>query len=184
MYDTPAQIQAILRTELQLLEDYLLGNDVYRHIQIAELGNQFHIMSLGDFLEYRAVGHILETTCHASKADPETANGQRLLHIFQEQAQRLGARELKARLGILQWNMEDWSRQNTRNQQHYTTVMAQRTRMQRVGDMFGWSDLASTLADTDARIREVTVTGPFIGTPAYSAAYPEQAYWFLYRHIR
>jgi len=183
MNDSPVQIQAIVQTEAGLLEDYLLHNEVYRQIQISEFGNQIHVMSLGDFLEYQAVGDMLGlNTDRLNSTQAET--WQDRLRVFQAQAERLGAREVKARLDSLQWNMEDWGKEDGLNQRLYAAAMSQRTRMQRVGDMFGWFGLEDVLAQADTRIRNLTVEGPFIWAQTYKEAYPQADYWFLYRQIR
>ena len=181
MNDSPEKIKAILQTEANLLEDFLLQNEVYRQIQISEFGNQIHLMSLGDFLEYRAVGDTLGVTSDTAMAEPAW---QELLRVFQVRAAQLGARELKARLDSLQWNMEDWSKEGGLNQRHYAAAMTQRTRMQRVGNLLGWFGLESSLAQIDSRIRHLTMDGPFIWTRTYREAYPPSDYWFLYRQTR
>ena len=180
---TQLEVQAILCTETKLLEDFLLQNEVYRQVQIEELGNRIHLMSLGDFLEYRNLGDIIEDSISLTVSDANVADWRKVLRIHQQQAKNLGEREIKSRLGSLQWNMEDWGKEKVLSLHLFAATMSQRVRIQRIGDMWGWFGLENELGETDGRIRTLTTAGPFLWPEFLKAAYPEAQYWFLYRAI-
>lgn len=178
MNEDPTRIQAILQAETQCLEAYLLGPDVYRQIRVEDRNHVIlHLMSLGDYLELRAIARTLA-------ADDPTAPGETLLRTFSRQADALAARELQARLQSLQWSMEEWSKEGHLNARYFAAEMVQRSRIQRLGAAHDWFRIAQDLEALDARIQGVTVPGPFIWRQDYVKAFPEDQFWFLYRTLR
>lgn len=132
MNEDPTRIQAVLQAEIQCLESYLLGPDVYRQIRVEDRGHVvLHLMSLGDYLELQAIARTLA-------ADDPTAPGEALLRTFSRQADALAARELQARLQSLQWSMEEWSKEGHLNARYFAAEMVQRSRIQRLGAARGW----------------------------------------------
>lgn len=178
MNEDPTRIQAVLQAEIQCLESYLLGPDVYRQIRVEDRGHVvLHLMSLGDYLELQAIART-------QAADDPTAPGEALLRTFSRQADALAARELQARLQSLQWSMEEWSKEGHLNARYFAAEMVQRSRIQRLGAARGWFRIVQELEALDARIQSVTVPGPFIWRPDYVKAFPEDQFWFLYRTLR
>lgn len=186
MNESPSRIRAMLRTETECLEDYLLGNTVYRQIRVEEHGHAFqHLMSLGSYLEHQALWETVGPDHPDMARDTAglAAAGDTLMTTFSTQVDSLGTRELKARLRSLQWSLEEWIREDSLTMSYFASEMAQRSRMQRIGDTRGWFGVDRDLKPIDDRIRTMTHAGPFIWNPVYSKAFPEEAYWFLYRRV-
>ncbi len=186
MFEAPHRIRSVLVTEVGVLEDYLLGNLVYRQVRIEDKG-QFlqHLMSLGDFLEHRAVWEALISLkpSEFTSADFELAKaGEDLLRTFGARTMILAQREFKARLDSLRWNLESWSDEGNFSPTLYATEMAQRSRLQRLGEMYGWPSGDGDLQSADARIKAMTKEGDFIWNLEFASAFPPDSYWFLYRN--
>ena len=185
MFESPQRIRAVLVTEVGGLEDYLMGPLVYRQVRVED-GDQFiqHLMSLGDFLEHCAVWETLiaQQPEDYSLEDSELARrGKSQLCTFAERAEKLAQRETKARLDSLRWNLESWADEGHLSPTLFATEMAQRSRIQRLGEKFGWSAAHDVLQEVDSRIRTMTGEGDFIWNIQYADAFPPEAYWFLYR---
>jgi len=185
MFESPQRIRAVLATEAGALENYLLGQGVYRQVRVEDNG-QFiqHLMSLGDFLEHRAVWETL-TASHPEDYSPEDAElaqtGESQLRTFAATAAKLAQREIKARLDSLHWNLESWTEEGHLSPTLFATEMNQRSRIQRLGERFGWSGAEGALQEVDSRIRTMTGAGKFIWNMDYAGAFPPASYWFLYR---
>ncbi len=187
MFETPQRIRAILTAEAGVLEDYLMGSLVYRQVRVEDEG-QFvqHLMSLGDFLEHRAVWKVLTTQQLEVYAQVDTTlakAGESQLRTFADRAAQLAQREIKARLDGLRWNLESWTDEGHLSPTLFATEMAQRSRIQRLGETFSWSAANGVLQEVDARIQRMTGKGDFIWNLAYADAFPPDAYWFLYRKV-
>lgn len=189
MIDEPAEIGAILRSEIEVLEAYLLKGDVFRQVPISSLGNRAHLMSIADYLEHRDIWRCLERQGlvpgeghHASS--PPLAEGDRLLAIFSSETDTLAQRELASRVRSLTWAMDEWSREGEPAQAHFATAMGHRARIQRLADFRGWYGHQAEVADLDRRIESHSLPGPFCGPPRVRVAFPEADYWFLYRRVR
>ena len=185
MFESPSRIFAILNSEVGVLESFLLGNVVYRQVRIKVRG-QFHqhLMSLGDFLEHRAVWKAFtdKQLGKYTQAERELAKeGDSLLQTFEDRAKELGQREIKSRLDSLSWNLEGWAKDGNLNPSHYSTEMVQRSRIQRLGEVCGWSEINGTLKDVDSQIKTMTSAGGFIWSTDFVDAFPADLYWFLYR---
>ncbi len=188
MIDDPAAIGAILRSEIEVLEAYLLKGDVFRQVPISNLGNRAHLMSIADYLEYRDIWRCFERQGlvpegHRASSPPLT-EGNRLLDIFSSETDTLAQRELASRVRSLTWAMDEWSREGEPAQAHFATAMGHRARVQRLADFRGWSGHQAEVADLDRRIESHSLPGPFCGPPRVRGAFPEADYWFLYRRVR
>ncbi len=187
MFEIPQRIRAVLATEASVLEDYLMSQLVYRQVRVEDAGRFLqHLMSLGDFLEHRAVWEALiaQRPESYSPADAELARvGESQLRTFAHRTEKLAHREIKARLDSLRWNLESWTKEGHPGPTLFATEMAQRSRIQRLGDRFGWTAANGALQEVDARIRTRTEKGDFIWNIAYAGAFPPASYWFLYRRV-
>lgn len=182
MQEAPSYIAAVLRIEMECLEDFLMQGQVFRQIQIPDWGNRIHLMSLGDFLERVAVSECLAEDL---RLDAQTHGDiTRLLETWNRQAAHLGQREMNSRMRSLQWSLEGWHREGNLNQSYLATEMSQRARLERLGAYLGWQGAERDLHGMDAQIRSMTHEGPFMWNPAFAAAYPQPEYWFLYRAVR
>ena len=188
MIDDPTEIGAILRSEIEVLEAYLLKGDVFRQVPITSLGNRAHLMSIADYLEHRDIWHCLErqglvlgASHHAS---PPLTEGNRLLEIFSSETDTLVQRELASRVRSLTWVMDEWSREGEPAQAHFSTAMGHRARVQRLADFRGWHGNQAEVAGLDRRIESHSMPGPFCGPTKIQDAFPASDYWFLYRRIR
>ncbi len=186
MFEDPHRIRSVLDTEVGILEDYLLGNLVYRQLRVEDKGQFFqHLMSLGDFLEHRAVWAALISlnSSQYTSSDFELAKaGEDQLRTFAERTKVLAQRECKARLDSLSWNLESWSEEGNLSPTLYATEMTQRSRLQRLGEMYGWPSMERDLQEADSRIKAMTQEGEFIWKLEFASAFPPDSYWFLYRN--
>ena len=188
MIDEPAEVGAILRSEIEVLEAYLLKGDVFRQVPIPHLGNRAHLMSIADYLEHRDIWHCLEQQELVPEEDhhatPSLAEGERLLAIFASETKTLTGRELASRVRSLTWAMDEWSREGEPAQAHFSTAMGHRARIQRLADFRGWHGNQAKVADLDRRIESHSRPGPFCGPTKVQDAFPASDYWFLYRSVR
>ena len=188
MNDNPAAVGAILQSEIEVLEAYLLKGDVFRQVPIAGLGNRPHLMSIADYLEHRAIWRCLERQGLATEEDCPVAlplaEGDRLLGIFSSETGSLAQRELASRIRSLTWAMDEWSREGEPAQAHFATAMGHRARIQRLADFHGWQGNQASVADLDRRIESHSMPGSFCGPARIQAAFPASDYWFLYRRVR
>ena len=142
MIDDPAEIGAILRSEIEILEAYLLKGEVFRQVPISSLGNRAHLMSIGDYLEHRDIWRCLArqelVSGEGRHASPPLAEGDNLLEIFSSETNALAQRELASRVRSLTWAMDEWSREGEPAQAHFSTAMGHRARVQRLADFRGW----------------------------------------------
>ena len=188
MIDDPAEVGAILRSEIEVLEAYLLKGDVFRQIPIPNLGNRAHLMSIADYLEHRDIWHCLEQQGLATEEDnhaaPPLAESEQLLAIFTSETGTLARRELTSRIRSLTWAMDEWSREGEPSQAHFATAMGHRARIQRLADFRGWHGNQAKVADLDRRIESHSMPGPFGGPAKIRDAFPASDYWFLYRRVR
>ena len=188
MIDNPAAIGAILRSEIEVLEAYLLKGDVFRQVPIPGLGNRTHLMSIADYLEHRAIWRCLERQGLATEADGHVplplAEGDRLLGIFTSETAALAQRELASRVRSLTWAMDEWSREGEPAQAHFAAAMGHRARIQRLADFHGRQGHQASVADLDRRIESLSMPGSFCGPARIQAAFPASDYWFLYRRVR
>ena len=188
MIDNPAAVSAILRSEIEVLESYLLKGDVFRQVPISGLGNRSHLMSIADYLEHRDIWRCLERQGLATEEDCPVAlplaGGDKLLGIFASETGALAQRELTSRVGSLTWAMDEWSREGEPAQAHFETAMGHRARIQRLADFHGWHGNQAAVADLDRRIESHSRSGPFCGPTRVQAAFPAPDYWFLYRRVR
>ncbi len=188
MIDDPAEIGAILRSEIEVLEAYLLKGDVFRQVPITGLGNRAHLMSIADYLEHRDIWCCLErqglVSGEGPHASPPLAEGNRLLEIFSSETDTLARRELASRVRSLAWAMDEWSREGEPAQAHFSTAMGHRARVQRLVDFRGGHGHQTKVADLDRRIESHSMPGPFCGPAKVRDAFPASDYWFLYRRVR
>jgi hypothetical protein len=188
MIDDPVELGAILRSEIEVLEAYLLKGDVFRQVPISCLGNRAHLMSIADYLEHRDIWLCLERQGLVSEegrhASPLLAEGNRLLKIFSSETDTLARRELASRVRSLTWAMDEWSREGEPAQAHFSTAMGHRARVQRLADFRGWFGHQAEVVDLDRRIESHSLQGPFCGPIRVRSAFPEADYWFLYRRVR
>ena len=188
MIDDPTEVSAILRSEIEVLEAYLLKGDVFRQVPISNLGNRAHLMSIADYLELRDIWHCLErqglVPGDGHHASPPLAEGNRLLEIFSAETDTLAQRELASRVRSLTWAMDGWSREGEPSQAHFATAMGHRARVQRLADFRGWHGNQAEVASLDRRIESHSVPGPFCGSPKVQDTFPEADYWFFYRRVR
>ena len=188
MIDDPAEIGAILRSEIEILEAYLLKGEVFRQVPISSLGNRVHLMSIGDYLEHRDIWRCLArqelVSGEGRHTCPALPEGDRLLEIFSSETNALAQRELASRVRSLTWAMDEWSREGEPAQAHFSTAMGHRARVQRLADLRGWFGCQAEVADLDRRIESHSMQGPFCGPTRIRGAFPEADYWFLYRRVR
>ena len=188
MIDDPAKISAILRSEIEVLEAFLLKGDVFRQIPISNLGNRAHLMSIADYLEHRDIWCCLEqqelVSGEGHHASPALAEGNGLLEVFSSATDTLAQRELASRIRSLTWAMDEWSREGEPSQAHFSTAMGHRARVQRLADFRGWHGNQAAIVSLDRRIESHSMPGPFCGPIKVQSAFPEADYWFLYRRVR
>lgn len=188
MIDDPAEIGAILRSEIEILEAFLLKGDVFRQIPIASLGNRAHLMSIADYLEHRDIWCCLKrqglVSGEGRHAFPPLAEGNGLLEVFASATRTLAQRELASRVRSLTWAMDEWRREGEPSQAHFSTAMGHRARIQRLADFRDGHGNQATVADLDRRIESHSMPGLFCGPTKVQDAFPEANYWFLYRRAR
>ena len=186
--EEPGVDLSITEAMVQELEDYIVGNDLYRTL-IARTanGDQKLQMSGGDFL---ARLHRLQ-----GERDVLTPGEQKRLDAAQQRAdstiyslrtrfhERLG-REIKARLDSLRWYLDDCRDSRAKCQTEYPFEIRNRQRIEEILKQLGNQvppDLASVLGQVDQRIRQLTQGSGFVWDRRLEKVYPSERYWYLYQ---
>lgn len=177
---------------VQELEPYLLQDQLYRTITVPTgSGHRKQQMTLTDL--FSRINRLQKV---ADELNPDEKDTLNVVHqqIAQIRAQYQAAfearllRELKAHLNGLRWFLDDCMAAKPQEMRRYHIdfpfEMRNRQRIEEALHLFSCelsAELLHTLHDTDRKIREVSVSAPFIWDKKLQAIYPNEPYWYLYR---
>lgn len=187
LVEDPQTDLEIVEGMIQVLEDYIIKDEVYRTVIVpTSSGDQNIRMTGGDLLArlHRLNGERDELTPEQGRrlnAAQQSAD-QIILSLKTRFNQRL-QREMKARLDSLRWFFDDCGADRQRCRVEYPFEMRNRQRIEEILKQVGKSlpeDLAALLRRVDKRIQETAAPGGFIWTPRVEKIYPREPYWYLY----
>ncbi len=184
---TPQEDLAVVRAMVEELQDYVLGDQVYRTLVIPTEHGQDRVQSSGGDLLARL--HKL----HGQEAllTPEERRQlaelerqvEEITHRFRDQWRALLVRELKARLNSLKWYLDEYEADPRSGRVNYPFEIRNRQRIAEIWKVLREDPppgLADQIAAVDQRLRRVTVAAPFVWDDRVRAVYPQDEYWYLY----
>lgn len=184
----PDEDRAYLEAALPELEAYLLSADTYRQLDVIYRGRSLPALSLGNVLLSRA-----RLEAKRSQGQGVTSAGTMSEELFAKLEELRGrwashwagkaAQELRARLRLWQDYLEELGQDPIDHVSDYGYEVRQRAIIELLKTETAETVSAETdrLAHLDDRLRLLTQPGPFVWEPDVQAAFPEPAYWFLYR---
>ena len=183
----PAVDLAVLEAENDELQDYIVGNDLYRtvHVRTPE-GDQTVQMSGGDVLTriFRLAGEAERLTPDQQRrfATARTA-AEQTIYSLRTRFHALLNREVKARLDALNWFLDDASVDPKRARSEYPFEIRNRQRVEVILRELGSDllpELKQQLQRVDGRIRVVAQPTGFIWDSQLEPIYPHDSFWYLY----
>ena len=183
----PAVDLAVLAAENDELQDYIVGNDLYRtvHVRTPE-GDQTVQMSGGDVLT-----HIFRLAGEAERLTPDQQRrfttvrtaAEQTIYSLRTRFHALLNREVKARLDALNWFLDDAVADPKRARSEYPFEIRNRQRVEVILRELGSDllpELKQQLARVDGRIRVVAQPTGFIWDSQLEPIYPQNPFWYLY----
>ena len=184
---TPQEDLAVVRAMVQELEDYLLGDQVYRTLVIPTEHGQERVQSSGgDLLARLHKLHgqeallSLDERIQLHELDRQVAD---ITHRFHHQWRTLLVRELKARLNSLKWYLDEYESDRRSGRVNYPFKIRNRQRIAEIWKALQDDpppNLAAEIAAVDKRLRAITVAAPFVWDDKVRSVYPQDEYWYLY----
>ena len=183
----PAVDLAVLAAENDELQDYIVGNDLYRtvHVRTPE-GDQTVQMSGGDVLTriFRLAGEAARLTPDQQRrfTTMRTA-AEQTIYSLRTRFHALLNREVKARLDALNWFLDDASADPKRARSEYPFEIRNRQRVEVILRELGSDllpELKQQLQRVDGRIRVVAQPTGFIWDSQLELIYPHNPFWYLY----
>lgn len=185
--EDPAMDLAVAEAMVEELEDYIVGNELYRTV-IARTpeGTRKMTMSGGGLLSrLRRLAAERDTLPPdmQQRIDAVTKSAEAIIYSLRTRFNERLAREMKARLDTLGWFLDEYNDDRARIHANYPYEIRNRQRieeiMRRLGDQAP-PDLIARLRSIDSRIRQVTHPSPFIWSERLALAFPQHPYWYLY----
>jgi hypothetical protein len=175
-------IEHELRAMSQKLEDYLLGNDLYKTITVHTPGGERLIkMTIGGMLErLDTLKRHNESSTVIQEADETLARAER---TYPEPFYSKLAREAKSYTDSWNWFLQNCWEGESRCATDYALEVPLRLRIERLLDAAGEHP---ELADTRRRVRDLDRRLRAIWQPSDQAvidesdAYPREHYWWLF----
>lgn len=185
--EDPAMDLAVAEEMVTELEDYIVGNELYRTV-IAHTpeGNRKMTMSGGALLS-----RLRRLAAERDSLPPEMQqridavikSAEATIYSLRTRFHERLAREMKARLDSLAWFLDEYADDRARVHANYPYEIRNRQRieeiMQRLGDQAPPEQMAR-LRSIDSRIRQITHAAPFIWAERLAPAFPQHPYWYLY----
>jgi len=184
---TPDKDLAVVRAMIDELQDYLLGDDVYRTlIVVTRRGEERIQSSCGDLL---ARLHKLEgqnrllSTAQSEELAAFRRRMEAVTKTLQERFHALMEREIRARLNSLQWYLDDCDEDRRQCRVEYPFEIRNRQRIAEMLKVLGEKtpqEIRDKTAAIDRRLREMTVSADFVWDERVREVYPQAEYWYLY----
>ena len=188
MAEDPTIDLEIAEAMVEELEDYILGDDLYRTVIVRTSAGDKHLnMSGGELLARlgrlqgeRSVLSVDEQHRLDTVQDLADRTIKSLRTRFTEKLNR----EFKARLDSLRYYLNECADDLAKCRTEYPFEMRNRQRIVEIERQLGDEAspaLVAVLAGTDTRINQLTKGSSFIWDTRLAGVYPPDQYWFLYR---
>lgn len=184
---TPAEDLAVVREMANELQDYLLGDEVYRTLVVVTFQGEERIQSsCGDLLArlHKLAGQ--SKLLSPAQQDELTSIHRRIdatTKIMQDRYYALILREVRARLNSLNWYLDDCDEDRRQCRVQYPFEIRNRQRIHEMVKSLGDklpSDVQAEIAAVDSRLHEGTGAADFVWDSRVKDVYPRQEYWYLY----
>lgn len=184
---TPEEDLAVVREMANEMQDYLLGEDVYRTLVVTTNQGEERVQSsCGDLL---ARLHRLDSENHRltqAQRDELTAIKRRIsagTGPMRARYSGLIQREIRARVNSLKWYLDDCQEDTRACRVQYPFEIRNR---QRVAELLKAlddetpNDIRAEVEAVDRRLREATAGAAFVWDKRVQDVYPKEEYWYLY----
>ena len=178
---------AILQAMTDELEEYLVNDELYRTvITHTPAGDRKLTMTGASLLSvlWRLQGERDDLpTQQREWLDSVAAQVKEITKSLKTRFHARLLREMKARLGGLNWYLDDCSDDNRRCRANYPFEIRNRQRIEEIVKAVGDDipdDLASQLRAIDGRIRQYAKPAEFIWDKRLEKIFPRDPYWYLY----
>jgi len=169
------------------LEDYIVGNDLYRTITVrTPEGDQILQMTGADLLTrlHRLQGErtTLSST-DQTRLDTVQASADATINSLRGRFLERLQREIKARLDSLKWFLDDCMADRQRCRVEFPFEMRNRQRIEEALKLLNYQlpeALQTTLQQIDKRLRQVAQPAAFTWDERWKGIFPAQPYWYLY----
>lgn len=186
--ENPRHDLAIVRAMSAELEEYIIGNELYRTITVTlPSGDQLLQMTGADLLTrlYRLNGERDQlSTAEQQELDRVTAAVTQTIYSLRTRFHRRLIREIKARLDSLKWFLDDCGADMQRAHIEFPFEMRNRQRIEEALKELGEElpeEIRRYLRRVDDRIRLVATGSPFLWDNRLQPLFPAERYWYLYR---
>ncbi|MBX3052212.1 MAG: hypothetical protein KF753_12090 [Caldilineaceae bacterium] len=184
---TPAEDMAVVREMANEMQDYLMGEEVYRTLIVVTAQGEERIQSsCGDLLARLHKLEGLNKLLTAAQRDELVSIRRRLdatTQSLQARYQGLIVREIRARLNSLQWYLDDCDEDPKACRVQYPFEIRNRQRIAEMLKALGDrkpADLQGEVDAIDRRLRDMTTGADFVWDKRVQTVYPQDEYWYLY----
>lgn len=185
--EAPEVDVAVLATEVEELEEYIIKGDIYRTVRVqTPTGTQMVQMSAGDLLSrlYRLEGERDRLNVEQRSRTKDLALATRsTIYGLRTRFHDLLKREIKTRLDSLNWFLDDVMGDPKRARVEYPYEIRNRQRIQLMVDELGEelpSKLKSQINRIDDRIRLIVKPASFVWDSQLEPIFPRDRFWYMY----
>ena len=178
---------AILEALNGELEEYCVGNDLYRTVRVqTPEGVQMIQMSGGDVLTriFRLAGEVGQLTPDQQhRFQAVRTQAEKTIYSLRTRFHALLNREVKARLDALNWFLDDAVADPKRARSEYPFEIRNRQRIEVITQELGGDlapELKQQLQRTDGRLRVLAQPTGFIWDKRLEPIFPHSPFWYLY----
>lgn len=186
--EDPAIDLAVVAAEIDVLEDYIIKEEVYRTVITSTPGGDRNLqMTGGDLLArlYRLQQQRASLTdAQRDRLDGLQSASDATIKSLRTRFRGLAEREIKTRLNSIVWFLDDCASDQKRCRTEFPFEIRNRQRVEELLKEFdsGGIDekLATMLKSVDQRIRMSTRASEFVWDEQLKEAFPKSPYWYLY----
>lgn len=186
--EDPAIDLAVVAAEVDVLEEYIIKDEVYRTVITSTPGGDRNLqMTGGDLLArlYRLQQQRDKLTdAQGGQLDQLQSSSDAIIKSLRTRFCGLAGREIKTRLNSISWFLDDCAGDQKRCRTEFPFEIRNRQRVEellKVFDAGGLDEkLGTMLKSVDQRIRMSTRASEFVWDEQLKEAFPQSPYWYLY----
>lgn len=186
--EDPAIDLAVVAAEIDVLEAYIIKEEVYRTVITSTPGGDRNLqMTGGDLLArlYRLQQQRDRLTdAQRDRLDALQSASDATIKSLRTRFRGLAEREIKTRLNSIVWFLDDCASDQKRCRTEFPFEIRNRQRVEELLKEFdaGGIDekLATMIKSVDQRIRMSTRASEFVWDEQLKEAFPQSPYWYLY----
>ena len=186
--EKPATDLAVATVMVGELEDYIVGDELFRTIVVRLPGRGDVMMKMtgGDLLT-RLHRLIAERARLSAQQQEEFAalevEARRIISSLKTRFHQRLQREVKSRLDSLRWYLDEASEDRVRARVNYPFEVRNRQRIEEILKELGGDvpqSLAAELAGVDSRLGALRMGPNFVWDSSLQSIFPANPYWYLY----